>query len=86
MAPAHGEERGVANGRRRRKDRCAELGFVCRTAATAAPPTATRLRRGCPTLDGLGPIGGDDHSADEWLDVESIVPRIAMLAGIIARL
>ena len=38
-----------------------------------------------PTLDGLGPIGGDDHSADEWLDLDSIVPRVALLAGIMAR-
>jgi glutamate carboxypeptidase len=38
-----------------------------------------------PTLDGLGPIGGDDHSVDEWLDVTSIVPRTTLLAGLIAR-
>ena len=39
---------------------------------------------GLPVLDGLGPIGGDDHSPSEWLDLESVVPRIALLAGLIA--
>ncbi len=38
-----------------------------------------------PTLDGLGPIGGDDHSADEWLDLASVVPRTTLLATLIAR-
>lgn len=41
---------------------------------------------GLPVLDGLGPIGGLDHSPNEYLRVESIVPRTAMLAGLIHRL
>ncbi len=39
---------------------------------------------GIPVLDGLGPIGGDDHSPSEFLDAESIAPRTALLAGLIA--
>jgi glutamate carboxypeptidase len=39
---------------------------------------------GVPVLDGLGPIGGDDHSPNEFLDADSIVPRTALLAGLIA--
>lgn len=39
---------------------------------------------GVPTLDGLGPIGGRDHSPDEYLMVNSIAPRTALLAGLIA--
>jgi len=39
---------------------------------------------GIPVLDGLGPIGGDDHSPTEFLDADSIVPRTALLAGLIA--
>jgi len=39
---------------------------------------------GIPVLDGLGPIGGDDHSPKEYLNADSIVPRTAMLAGLIA--
>jgi glutamate carboxypeptidase len=36
-----------------------------------------------PSLDGLGPIGGNDHSPAEYLDVASIVPRTALVAGLI---
>jgi len=39
---------------------------------------------GVPTLDGLGPIGGADHSPGEWLDLGSVVPRMALLAGLIS--
>jgi glutamate carboxypeptidase len=36
-----------------------------------------------PSIDGLGPIGGMDHSPEEYLEVESIVPRTALLAALI---
>ena len=39
---------------------------------------------GIPTLDGLAPIGGRDHSPYEYLELDSIVPRTAILAGLIA--
>ena len=39
---------------------------------------------GVPTLDGLGPIGGRDHSPDEYLLANSIAPRTALLAGLMA--
>ena len=63
-----------------------ELGFELRDAATGGASDAnTTAALGVPTLDGLGPVGGDDHSADEWLDLESVVPRTALLAMLIAR-
>jgi len=65
----------------------AELGFTVRDAATGGASDAnTTSAAGLPSLDGLGPIGGDDHSVDEWLDVGSIVPRTALLAGLTARI
>jgi glutamate carboxypeptidase len=65
----------------------AELGFELRDAATGGASDAnTTSAAGLPTLDGLGPIGGDDHSADEWLDLDSIVPRTALLAALLARI
>jgi glutamate carboxypeptidase len=65
----------------------AELGFVLRDAATGGASDAnTTAAMGVPTLDGLGPIGGDDHSVDEWLDVSSIVPRTTLLAALIDRI
>jgi glutamate carboxypeptidase len=39
---------------------------------------------GIPTLDGLGPIGEDDHSPSERIVVSSIPERIALVAGVIA--
>lgn len=39
---------------------------------------------GTPTLDGLGPIGGKAHNAmEEYLDLDSVIPRGAMLAKLI---
>jgi len=39
---------------------------------------------GVPTLDGLGPICHDSCSRRETVEVQSIVPRAALLAGLIA--
>ncbi len=60
------------------------LGFEVRDAATGGASDAnTTSGMGVPTLDGLGPIGGLDHSPDEYLEVASIVPRTALLAGLL---
>lgn len=65
----------------------AELGFPVHDAATGGASDAnTTSAAGLPTLDGLGPIGGDDHSVDEWLDLRSVVPRTTLLAALIARI
>jgi len=64
-----------------------ELGFALSDAATGgASDGNTTSAAGCPTLDGLGPVGGGAHSRDEWLDLKSVAPRIALLAGVITRL
>lgn len=41
---------------------------------------------GLTCLDGLGPIGGDAHTPDEWLLTSSIVPRTTLIAGLVAAL
>lgn len=51
---------------------CADSGF---TAAMGAP-----------TLCGVGPVGGKAHSPEEFLDIESIVPRAQAMARAILRL
>ena len=62
----------------------ASLGFVLKDAATGGASDAnTTAGMGVPTLDGLGPIGGLDHSPDEYLEVASVVPRTTLLAGLI---
>jgi glutamate carboxypeptidase len=60
------------------------LGFEVRDAATGGASDAnTTSGMGVASLDGLGPIGGNDHSPAEYLDVESVVPRTTMLAGLL---
>jgi glutamate carboxypeptidase len=60
------------------------LGFTIRDAATGGASDAnTTSGLGVPSLDGLGPIGGNDHAPAEYLDVASIVPRTALVAGLI---
>ena len=60
------------------------LGFEVRDAATGGASDAnTTSGMGVPTIDGLGPIGGHDHSPSEYLDVDSIVPRTTLLAGLL---
>src|SRR3954469_25100740 len=63
-----------------------ELGFEVADQATGGASDAnTTSALGVPTLDGLGPIGGDAHGEDEWLDLSSVVPRVTLLAGLVAR-
>lgn len=40
---------------------------------------------GCPTLCSVGPVGGNAHTAEEYLEVGSIVPRAKALALAILR-
>jgi glutamate carboxypeptidase len=68
-------------------DACAqELGFSVHAASTGGVSYANYLASlGLPALDGLGPIGGLDHSPDEYILVSSIVPRTALLALLMLR-
>jgi glutamate carboxypeptidase len=60
------------------------LGFDLRDTATGGASDAnTTAGLGVPTLDGLGPIGGADHSPDEYLELDSIVPRTTLLAALL---
>jgi len=69
-----GHAAGIAEG----------LGFPLHDAATGGASDAnTTAGMGVPTIDGLGPIGGLDHSPGEYLEVASIVPRTALLAALI---
>ncbi|GHJ43700.1 peptidase M20 [Catellatospora sp. TT07R-123] len=65
----------------------ATLGIAVSHAATGGCADANLLAAsGKPVLDGLGPVGGGDHGPDEWLDLGSVVPRVALLAGLISSL
>jgi glutamate carboxypeptidase len=64
-----------------------ELGFPLKGAATGGGSDVSfACQRGTPGLDGLGPIGGLDHSPDEYILVSSIVPRTALLAKLLQRI
>jgi len=64
----------------------AELGFEIGDQATGGASDANTVAgQGVPTLDGLGPIGGDPHGPDEWLDLTSVIPRVTMLAALVER-
>lgn len=60
------------------------LGFETRDASTGGASDAnTTSGMGVPSIDGLGPIGGMDHSPEEYLEVDSIVPRTTLLAALL---
>ena len=39
---------------------------------------------GVPTLDGLGPVGGDDHTTAEWIDLVTLEQRIELSVRLVA--
>ncbi len=60
------------------------LGFELHHAATGGASDAnTTSGMGLPTIDGLGPVGGNDHSPAEYLELESVVPRVTLLAALL---
>lgn len=64
-----------------------DLGFELEGAATGGGSDVSfACHAGTPGLDGLGPIGGLDHSPDEYILVSSIVPRTALLAMLLQRI
>lgn len=64
-----------------------ELGFEINDVATGGASDANVLASlGLPVLDGLGPIGGLDHSPNEYIEAESFSPRAGMVAGLIQRI
>ncbi|MDX2592043.1 M20 family metallopeptidase [Streptomyces sp. WI03-4A] len=65
----------------------AEMGLSIGAAATGGVGDANLIAgAGVPVLDGLGPVGGGDHSPQEWLDTTTVAPRVALLASLIAEL
>ncbi len=64
-----------------------ELGFEIKDAVTGGASDANMISAlGVPVLDGLGPVGGLDHGPDEYIERTSLVPRTALLVGLIQRI
>jgi len=70
------------------RDAARQVGFELHDVATGGGSDGNYTAAlGVPTLDGLGPIGGKAHNAaEEYLELDSFVPRAAMLAGLIRRI
>ncbi len=63
------------------------LGFTLDEAATGGGSDGNfTAALGVPTLDGLGAVGEGAHAAHEHIVVEHLVPRTALLAGLIAKI
>ena len=64
-----------------------ELGFSVQDQSTGGASDANNVAQvGVPVLDGLGPIGGLDHSPDEYIECDSLIPRTRLLAGLLETL
>lgn len=62
----------------------AELNLDLGLASTGGSADANHLAAVVPAvLDGLGPVGGDDHAITEWLDLKSVPDRVALLASLL---
>jgi glutamate carboxypeptidase len=60
------------------------LGFETQDTSTGGASDAnTTSGMGVPSIDGLGPIGGNDHAPGEYLEVGSIVPRTTLVAALL---
>lgn len=65
----------------------ADLGITLRGEPTGgASDGNTTAGLGVPTLDGLGLVGGLAHNPGEYVEIDSIAPRIALLMGLLRRL
>jgi glutamate carboxypeptidase len=65
----------------------ANLGFALQEGSTGGASDGNFTSAlGIPTLDGLGAIGGGAHAVDEWVDIESLPPRAALIAGLISEI
>lgn len=70
---------------KRAQEIAALLGFSVDHVATGGGSDGNfAAQYGVPVLDGLGPVGGLDHSPEEYLMLDSVAPRTALLAGLIA--
>ena len=64
-----------------------ELGLELAQASSGGVSDANLIAdAGVPVIDSIGPVGGKAHSDDEYLEIDSIVPRAALAALAISRL
>ena len=87
VAPPLEYTRGVQHLEKLAQSVAQELGFTLHGARTGgSSDICFAAETGAPGLDGLGPIGGLDHGPNEYIELSSIVPRTALLAGLVIKI
>jgi len=62
----------------------AELGkTVALSGNGGASESALAMSEGTPALDGLGYVGGDFHTDHEWIDLNSVAPRLYLFTRLL---
>lgn len=62
----------------------AELGKTVELSGNGgASESALAMAQGTPALDGLGIVGGDFHTDHEWIDLNSLVPRLYLFTRLL---
>ena len=78
--------RGTVALYRKARGLAAELGFVLDEAATGGASDGNfTWAMGIATLDGMGAVGEGAHANHESIVLEHLAPRVALLAGMLAR-
>jgi len=67
----------------RRSSRDEKLGVLHPTSSLFRSGAYFLAQAGIPTIDGMGPIGGDYHSSKEWLALGSCHERLRLVTRII---
>jgi glutamate carboxypeptidase len=62
----------------------AEIGKTVELSGNGgASESALAMSEGTPALDGLGYVGGDFHTDHEWIDLNSITPRLYLFTRLL---
>jgi glutamate carboxypeptidase len=62
----------------------AEIGKTVELSGNGgASESALAMAEGTPALDGLGYVGGDFHTDHEWIDLNSVVPRLYLFTRLL---
>jgi glutamate carboxypeptidase len=75
----------IAAAAARARDRAASLGLQLGEGSAGGVSDANLAALAeVPVLDGIGPVGGGAHALDEWVDLDSLVDRTALIALLLA--
>lgn len=61
-------------------------GVLANVGNGGASESALAHARGVPALDGLGPVGGSPHTDDEFLELQTLTPRLYLLTSLLIEL